>query len=70
MDRQAGPAWGRFVVSRSSAIADRDRPAYPDCVARGPVPAETAGELKERIDAERRGAPFLVYRDEKERQLI
>jgi pSer/pThr/pTyr-binding forkhead associated (FHA) protein len=39
-------------------------------VARGPVPAETAGELKERIDAERRGAPFLVYRDEKQRQLI
>jgi pSer/pThr/pTyr-binding forkhead associated (FHA) protein len=39
-------------------------------VAPGPVPAETAGELKERIDAERRGAPFLVYRDEKQRQLI
>ena len=27
------------------------------------VPAETAGELKERIEAERRGVPFLVYRD-------
>jgi pSer/pThr/pTyr-binding forkhead associated (FHA) protein len=39
-------------------------------VARGPVPAETAGELKERIDAERRGAPFLVYRDAAGRQLI
>ncbi len=39
-------------------------------MGRGPVPAETAGELKQRIDAERRGAPFLVYRDEKGRQLI
>ncbi|HEY7150648.1 MAG TPA: FHA domain-containing protein [Solirubrobacterales bacterium] len=27
------------------------------------VPAETARELKERIEAERRGAPFLVYRE-------
>jgi pSer/pThr/pTyr-binding forkhead associated (FHA) protein len=34
------------------------------------VPAETAGELKERIDAERRGAPFLVYRDAQGRQLV
>jgi pSer/pThr/pTyr-binding forkhead associated (FHA) protein len=39
-------------------------------VARGPVPAETAAELKERIDAERHGAPFLVYRDAEARQLI
>ena len=39
-------------------------------MARGPVPAETAGELKERIDAERHGSPFLVYRDETGRQLI
>jgi pSer/pThr/pTyr-binding forkhead associated (FHA) protein len=39
-------------------------------VARGPVPAETAGELKERIDAERRGAPFLVHRDAEGRQRI
>lgn len=34
------------------------------------MPAETAAELKERIDAERRGAPFLVYRDGDRRQLI
>jgi pSer/pThr/pTyr-binding forkhead associated (FHA) protein len=39
-------------------------------VVRGPVPAETAAELKERIDAEWRGAPFLVYRDGDRRQLI
>jgi pSer/pThr/pTyr-binding forkhead associated (FHA) protein len=39
-------------------------------VVRGPVPAETAEELKERIDAEWRGAPFLVYRDGDRRQLI
>ncbi len=39
-------------------------------MARGPVPAETAGELKQRIDAERKGAPFLVYRDDGGRQLI
>ncbi|HEY7151795.1 MAG TPA: FHA domain-containing protein [Solirubrobacterales bacterium] len=39
-------------------------------MARGPVPAETAGELKERIEAERRGVPFLVYRDDEGRQRI
>lgn len=44
--------------------------AYPGAVARGPVPAETAGELKARIEAERRGVPFLVYRDGEGRQRI
>jgi len=39
-------------------------------VERGEVPAETARELKSRIEAERRGADFLVYRDAEERQLI
>ncbi len=34
------------------------------------VPAETAPELKARIEAERRGAPFLVYREAEGRQLI
>lgn len=28
-----------------------------------PVSAQTAGELKERMDAERRGEPFIVFRD-------
>jgi pSer/pThr/pTyr-binding forkhead associated (FHA) protein len=31
--------------------------------AKQAVPAETAPELKERIEAEREGSPFLVYRD-------
>jgi pSer/pThr/pTyr-binding forkhead associated (FHA) protein len=35
-----------------------------------PVPAETAVELKARIEAERRGLPFLVYRGEDGMQLI
>jgi pSer/pThr/pTyr-binding forkhead associated (FHA) protein len=39
-------------------------------VAKGAVPAETAGELKERIEVERRGAPFLVYRDVEGNQVI
>jgi pSer/pThr/pTyr-binding forkhead associated (FHA) protein len=34
------------------------------------VPADTAPELKERIEAERRGAPFLVYRDGEARQVL
>ncbi len=34
------------------------------------VPAESPRELKERIEAERRGAPFLVYRDDHGSQLI
>jgi pSer/pThr/pTyr-binding forkhead associated (FHA) protein len=34
------------------------------------VPAETPVELKERIEAERRGAPFLVYRDAQGNQVI
>jgi pSer/pThr/pTyr-binding forkhead associated (FHA) protein len=36
----------------------------------GVVPAETARELKERIDVERRGVPFVVYRDETGKQII
>ena len=36
----------------------------------GAFPAETARELKARIEAERRGSPFLVYRDAEGRQLI
>jgi pSer/pThr/pTyr-binding forkhead associated (FHA) protein len=39
-------------------------------VSAGAVPAETAVELKARIEAERRGVPFLVYRDGKGSQLI
>jgi hypothetical protein len=39
-------------------------------VARGAVPAETAAELKERIEAERRGQPFLVWRDADGRQFL
>jgi pSer/pThr/pTyr-binding forkhead associated (FHA) protein len=34
------------------------------------VPADTAGELKERIEAERRGAPFVVWRDAGARQVL
>jgi pSer/pThr/pTyr-binding forkhead associated (FHA) protein len=34
------------------------------------VPAETARELKARLEAERRGSPFLVYRDAEGQQLI
>jgi pSer/pThr/pTyr-binding forkhead associated (FHA) protein len=34
------------------------------------VPAETARELKARLEAERRGAPFLVYRDADGGQVI
>lgn len=32
-------------------------------MSRDPVPAETGGELKDRLEAERRGDAFLVYRD-------
>jgi pSer/pThr/pTyr-binding forkhead associated (FHA) protein len=39
-------------------------------VARDAVPAETARELKARLEAERRGSPFLVYRDAEGEQLI
>jgi pSer/pThr/pTyr-binding forkhead associated (FHA) protein len=38
--------------------------------AKRAVPAETAPELKERIEAEREGAPFLVYRDGEGTQVI
>jgi hypothetical protein len=34
------------------------------------VPAETAGELKERIESERRGAPFIVYRNPEGGQVV
>ena len=39
-------------------------------VSASTVPAETARELKARLEAERRGSPFLVYRDAEGRQLI
>jgi pSer/pThr/pTyr-binding forkhead associated (FHA) protein len=39
-------------------------------VVGGPLPAESAPELKERIEAERQGSPFLVYRDGDGAQLI
>lgn len=35
-----------------------------------PIRAETAVELKARIEAERQGHPFLVYRDDRGEQLI
>ncbi len=34
------------------------------------VPADTASELKERIEAERRGSPFLVYRNGEGEQVL
>jgi FHA domain len=39
-------------------------------VAADAVPADTASELKERIEAERRGDPFLVWRDAEGQQLL
>ena len=39
-------------------------------VARGPVPANSATELKERLEVERGGRPFLVYRDGDDGQVI
>jgi hypothetical protein len=39
-------------------------------VERGAVPAETARELKARIEAERQGSAFLVFRDGDDRQVI
>jgi pSer/pThr/pTyr-binding forkhead associated (FHA) protein len=39
-------------------------------MGRDAVPAETGGELKGRLDAERRGVPFLVYRDGDGQQII
>ncbi len=55
----------------SAAPCPASRPSRLSCPrGTGPVPAETAAELKERIDAERQGAPFLVYRDAAGRQLI
>jgi pSer/pThr/pTyr-binding forkhead associated (FHA) protein len=35
-----------------------------------PIPAESAGELKDRIGAEREGIPHLIYRDGEGRQVI
>lgn len=39
-------------------------------MARGPVAAQSAGELKERIEAERAGHPFVVYRDGGDEQRV
>jgi pSer/pThr/pTyr-binding forkhead associated (FHA) protein len=37
---------------------------------RDPLPAETGGELKQRLEAERRLNPFLIHRDEEGEQMI
>jgi len=39
-------------------------------VAKDPLPAHSGGELKQRLDAERRGDPFLVLRDSEGAQVI
>jgi hypothetical protein len=39
-------------------------------VTRDAVPADTASELKDRIEAERRGLPFLVWRDADGKQVL
>ena len=39
-------------------------------MAKDPVPAQSGGELKQRLDAERRGDPFLVLRDADGAQVI
>jgi pSer/pThr/pTyr-binding forkhead associated (FHA) protein len=39
-------------------------------MAQGAVPAETARELKERIEAERRGGAFVIYRNGDDVQVI
>jgi pSer/pThr/pTyr-binding forkhead associated (FHA) protein len=39
-------------------------------MAQGALPADTPRELKERIEAERRGLPFLIYRDGEGTQVL
>jgi pSer/pThr/pTyr-binding forkhead associated (FHA) protein len=39
-------------------------------VTSDPVPAQTGGELKERLEVERRGEAFFVYRDSEGRQQV
>jgi len=39
-------------------------------MSRDAVPAQTGGELKQRLEAERRGDPFVVYRDGSGEQVI
>jgi pSer/pThr/pTyr-binding forkhead associated (FHA) protein len=39
-------------------------------VPKDPLPAQSGGELKDRLDAERRGTPFLVLRDPEGGQVI
>jgi pSer/pThr/pTyr-binding forkhead associated (FHA) protein len=39
-------------------------------VPKDPLPAQSGGELKDRLDAERRNQPFLVLRDPEGRQVI
>ena len=39
-------------------------------MARDPLPAQSGSELKDRLDAERRGTPFLVLRDPEGGQVI
>src|SRR3954466_3893975 len=67
------PVSGWVLSGREAIGAGRASPhpgATLGAVARGPVPANSAMELKERLEAERRGDPFLVYRDAEDRQVL
>src|SRR3954453_21822801 len=71
--RRFPPVSGWVLSGREAIGAGRASPhpgATLGAVARGPVPANSAMELKERLEAERRGDPFLVYRDAEGRQVL
>jgi pSer/pThr/pTyr-binding forkhead associated (FHA) protein len=49
---------------------DRDAGTLAAVMVRDAVPADTAPELKSRIEAERKGVPFLIYRDGSGEQIL
>src|SRR6266516_69057 len=60
-------------TGRSPPTHQRCRSAAPSTLApmpSSPVPTNSPSELKERIDLERLGEPFLVYRDGDDQQVL
>jgi FHA domain len=57
-------------VARPVSVAIRGGNLVERTVPKDPLPAQSGGELKDRLDAERRNRPFLILRDHEGTQVI
>jgi pSer/pThr/pTyr-binding forkhead associated (FHA) protein len=68
--RAEGPGQGHELDPSVPLVRARDGGTLAAVMVRDAVPADTAPELKRRIEAERRGMPFLIHRDGSGEQVL